>query len=56
MKRQDEDTVVTVLNMLAYGGSGIIAALIFNSGSGRGKRLTSHHRQFNPKKTFPSRC
>jgi len=37
MKRQDADTVVTVLNMLAYGGNGIMAALIFNLGPGRGK-------------------
>ena len=50
MKRQDENTVVTVLNMQAYGGSGNMAALIFNLEPGRGKWLTSYHRHFNPKK------
>jgi hypothetical protein len=34
-KRQDRHTVVTVLNMLAYGGSRIMNPLIFNLGSER---------------------
>lgn len=55
MKRQDEDTVVTVLNMLVYGGSGNMAALVFNLGSGRGRWLISCHHQFNPKKKSPGR-
>jgi len=29
MKRQDEDTEVNVLIMLAYGGSGVMVAIIF---------------------------
>jgi len=50
MKKQDEDTVVTVLSLLAYGGSRNMAAFIFNVGPGRGKWLNSCYCQFNPKK------
>jgi hypothetical protein len=50
MNRQDDDTVVNVVNNLTYGDSGNMAALIFILGSGRGKWLNSRHHQFNPKK------
>jgi hypothetical protein len=55
MKKQDEDTVVTVFSVLAYGGSRNMAAFIFNLGSGRGMWLYSGYFQFHPEKRFPER-